>query len=154
LSQTPSHNSVDFFEMPVPVRVYSKGKKDSADFRLDHRYDGQLFDVAVSFPVAEMVIDPDLWLIRKIGTITGVRNIPAVHHDVVFYPNPSGGSWHFSLPEGEIPEKVEIYNDAGTLLEEKIPGRDSFAFPGLPPGIYLVRLTTALRVINSRLIRY
>jgi aminopeptidase N len=36
LSQSPSHASVDFFEMPVPVRVYNPGKTDSADYRLVH----------------------------------------------------------------------------------------------------------------------
>ncbi len=89
LSQTTSHPSVGFFEMPVPVRVYNAARTDSADFRLVHTTINQEFFVDVEFPVAEMKIDPDLWLISKTDKIVGTRekqlsNEIAVQNDFQF----------------------------------------------------------------------
>ncbi len=153
LSQTPSHTSVGFFEMPVPVRVYSAAREDSADFRLDHRFNGQIFEVPVNFTVDEMVIDPDLWLIRKVDNITGVDDRPFADHSMKIFPNPSDGTWYLTLPADEIPVKVEIFALTGTLVVELRPVDNSFSAPWLRPGSYLGRITTNQRVVESILIK-
>lgn len=153
LSQLPAHSSVTFFEMPVPVRFYSAGRRDSTDFRLDHRYNGQLFGVNVGFPVAEMVIDPDLWLIRKISNTTGISTMAAAGTALSVYPNPSEGTWHLALPAGEIPEKVEIFSLSGNRLSELRPVSLSVSLPWLTAGTYLARVTTNRREAVALLMR-
>src|SRR5690554_5035294 len=87
LSQTPSHSSVDFFEMPVPVRVYSAGRKDSADYRLVHMTNDQLFVINPGFRVADIVIDPERWLISVAGDITSA-SATKDYNDIKIFPNP------------------------------------------------------------------
>jgi aminopeptidase N len=69
LSQTTSHNSVEFFEMPVPIRAYSSEKTDSMDFRLEHSFNNQEFIVESGFTVSEIKIDPEYWIVSKTNEI-------------------------------------------------------------------------------------
>jgi aminopeptidase N len=153
LSQTTSHPSVTFFEMPVPVRVYSAGRKDSADFRLEHTVNNQLFDISVPFRVGELVIDPDLWLVRKIDKVTGVETPDRMDSGIRVIPNPSVGSWQIMTQTNEIPEKVEIYDLSGHLLVRQKPENSSFMATGLRAGIYLVRITTCGQVFETKLVK-
>ncbi len=100
-----------------------------------------------------MVIDPDLWLIRKVDNITGVAELPFAERRIHIFPNPSDDTWHFSLQADEIPVKVEIFTLTGTLLVELHPDFNSFSVPWLRQGSYPVRLTTNQRVEESILIK-
>ena len=73
LSQSTSHQSIDFFEMPVPVRAYNSGKTDSIDFRLNNKANNQEFRVEPGFDVSEIKIDPDYWLVSKTSEIVKVK---------------------------------------------------------------------------------
>jgi hypothetical protein len=74
LSQTTSHSSVDFFEMPVPVRVYNAENTAYKDFRLDHTSNNQEFTLNVDFKLGKVIIDPDYWLASK--TLQIIDNNP------------------------------------------------------------------------------
>jgi aminopeptidase N len=150
LSQTTSHASVSFFEMPVPVRFYSAGKKDSADFRLEHTGNNQLFDVSVPFRVTELAIDPDLWLIRKIDKITGIQDITSENSEIRLVPLPSEKGWRIIAGNGEFPEKVEIYDITGRLVQRENLSGSTIYTRNLPSGIYLVKVTTNLRVWEAK----
>ena len=102
LSQSSSSQSVEFFEMPVPIRVYSEGKKDSADFRLIHTINNQKFIIKPGFQVSEIKIDPDYWLISASGLIV---NVSVIHENdkIKVYPNPFKKHITVSVP-GEKPE--------------------------------------------------
>ncbi len=151
--QEPSVSSAGFFEMPLPVRVYNANKSDSADFRLDHRYNGQVFEVPVRFEVAGMAIDPDFWLIRKVNSVTAIRDLPGSDSGMTLYPNPSSGTWHFTLQPGEVAERAGIYSITGSLLAEEVPAHLSVAAPWLKSGFYLIRVKTNFRVAEGVLIR-
>lgn len=88
--QTQSHPSVDFFEMPIPVKVFSGG--DTTTLRLDHVANGQRFSSPISAPVASIAFDPDLWLLSRNNTITEVTTAlgePDPESHRFLYPNPA-----------------------------------------------------------------
>jgi aminopeptidase N len=153
LSQTTSHVSVSFFEMPVPVRVYSTGRKDSADFRLDHKFNNQLFDVSVPFRVAELSIDPDLWLVSKVNKVTAVNDLSGVESGIRVVPNPSGSKWEIITGTNEIPEMVELFDLSGRLLMHQKPEGNAFSAPGLRPGLYLVKVATNRRAFEAKVVK-
>jgi aminopeptidase N len=153
LSQTTSHVSVPFFEMPVPVRVYSTGRKDSADFRLEHTVNNQLFDVSVPFRVAELSIDPDLWLVSKVNKVTAVNDLSDMESGIRVVPNPSGGKWEIITGTNEMPEKVELYDLSGRLLLQQKPEGNTFNAFGLRPGFYLVKVATNRRVFETKVVK-
>ncbi|HPT30644.1 MAG TPA: M1 family aminopeptidase [Prolixibacteraceae bacterium] len=153
LSQSTSHGSVPFFEMPVPVRVYSTGRKDSADFRLEHQQNNQLFDVPVSFRVAELVIDPDLWLIRRVDRISAAEMNPAPEQDIRVVTLPTGEGWQIICNNDEVPERVDIYDIAGHLAIKETTGTSLIRTASLPSGVYLVKIFTNRRVWQGKMVK-
>ena len=141
LSQTPSHPSVSFFEMPVPVRFYSEGKTDSVDFRLINTQNDQEFTVKVDFPVESMSIDPEYWLVSKTVKVTGtplVKNITEFY----VYPNPVQNKFSVVLPDGQQFRSIRIYSSAGQLKKEFLKHEIYFDISDLASGMYFIQIET------------
>lgn len=63
LFQAPSHPSVSFFNIPVPVRF--NGVSQSRTLVFDPSTDGQTFTAQLNFAVTSVEFDPDRWLCAK-----------------------------------------------------------------------------------------
>lgn len=153
LSQTTSHPSVSFFEMDVPVRAFSPGRRDTVDLRLAHRFNHQVFESDVPFDVAEIVIDPDLWLIKKVEKVSG---LPAEYNsitDILVFPNPSDGNWRIVAGNGLLPAEAEIFDISGRLLMKVRLEGNLLSVPWLSPGIYTLKTTTSNRVYKAKLVK-
>ncbi|HMY83332.1 MAG: T9SS type A sorting domain-containing protein [Saprospiraceae bacterium] len=89
LDQTTSHTSVDFFEMPVPIRLQGEGKEMTV--RLDNTSSGQVFTIEPGFKVEKVEFDPDLWLLAKSsvapGAVLADREVP--EYGIQCFPNPA-----------------------------------------------------------------
>ncbi|MFH1320399.1 MAG: M1 family aminopeptidase [Bacteroidota bacterium] len=71
VSQTQSHSSVSFFEMPVPIQF--KGQSQETILVFDHTYSGQSFLSLVDFTVDSVFFDPYLWIISANNSVTLVN---------------------------------------------------------------------------------
>ncbi len=147
LSQQPAHASVAFFEMPVPVRVYSAGRKDSADFRLDHVNNGQLFRVPVSFKAEELVIDPELWLVKKVAAITNIDYRPVIG-EMSLFPNPFVREFRIILSPGE----EWISDMVGRMVFSSQNGTLRIS-PEIPPGNYILEVFTGERSYIHKIVK-
>jgi len=141
LSQTSSHPSVDFFEMPVPVRLYNTDKSDSLDIRLNNTNNNQTFVVESGFKVAEVVIDPDYWLISKTATITSIPQ-QSVSSDFVIYPNPVHNELNLIVPSNQRINRIEIYSITGNLVAEYSDVSTSLSTKNLQPGVFILKAYT------------
>lgn len=96
LSQTTSHPSVSFFEMPVPVKLI--GVEKDTVIILDHRQNHQVYDIDPGFEVQSAVIDPDQWLISANNEV--LLDIPETNQyiPVKVYPNPAATQLRVSAP--------------------------------------------------------
>ncbi len=68
LSQVTSHESVEFFEMPVPIRLLGPGGQDTT-MVFPHVENGQVMRFRLSFEPVSAEIDPDLRLISRDNTV-------------------------------------------------------------------------------------
>lgn len=152
LSQTQSHPSVGFFEMAVPVRVYSANRADSTDFRLVHTNNNQEFLVKVDFPVAELVIDPDFWLISKTSQVVKAQSEQNTGVFEVF-PNPFSRQFSVIIPPSQRLLSVQLYNASGILVKQYSGDKTDFYYPEIPDGLYLVRITTNFEVFEAKIIK-
>lgn len=153
LSQTPSHPSVSFFEMPVPVRFYSEGKTDSVDFRLIHTQNDQDFTVKVDFPVDSMVIDPEYWLISKTVKVTGTPLVQDITEFYV-YPNPVQNKFSVVLPDGQPFRSIRIYSSAGQLKKEYLKRETFFDVSDLASGMYFLQLETNSEISVQKFVKH
>ncbi len=140
LSQSTSHESVDFFEMPVPVRLYNSEKIDSMDFRLVNTHNNQQFLLDVDFKVGHVVIDPDLWLISKTDEILKVAP-EQLKNSILIYPNPSNRHFHISVMNNEQISELTLYDLNGKLLKN---------FPGNTNDIDLSEEVSGVYVLNVK----
>ena len=152
LSQIPSHPSVDFFEMAVPVRVYSKNRTDSTDFRLNNTVNNQEFLVNVDFPVAELVIDPEYWLVSKTGQIVGNAGI-ATNAEIKIHPNPALNQLFITLPASETMVSVKIFSLSGTLLLHEIGTWQFVNVAHLPEGTYIIQVATNKNLFEGKFVK-
>ncbi|RIH65958.1 T9SS C-terminal target domain-containing protein [Mariniphaga sediminis] len=150
LSQTTSHSSVGFFEMPVPVRAYSEGRTDSVDFRLVHLHNNQEFLVDPGFDVAEIKIDPDYQIVSETAKTVQVSFVRDLK-EVAVFPNPFTGRLAVSVPGSETLREVRLFSSEGVLLQRFQGDQTIFNFSDLPEGFYLMEISTSKRTIVKKI---
>jgi aminopeptidase N len=152
LSQTPSHNSVNFFEMPVPIRVYNINKTDSADFKLVHTSNSQEFIVDPGFKVVELKIDPDYWLVSKTSEIVNISAI-STSDDILVYPNPFNNRISISITDNKKITEIRLLTLEGKLVQEVKEHKTEFYWGNLPKGVYILQIETSEKTFEKRILK-
>jgi aminopeptidase N len=152
LSQTTSHQSVNFFEMPVPVRVYNFNKTDSADFRLVNTTNNQEFIVDPGFKVTELKIDPDYWLVSKTDEIVSAPTI-SVSNKILVYPNPFSETVSLFIPDNQQLISTKLFSLDGKLVTEFIGDKTTFNWAEFSQGIYLIQIETSKEIFEQKVIK-
>ena len=152
LSQAQSNPSVNFFKMPVPVRVYNSENTDSIDFRLVNTSNNQEFIVNVDFPVAKLKIDPDLWLISKTSQIVNVSDNQS-NNRIIVYPNPFTSGFSIHLPSGQELISVRLFSAEGKCLKHYNEKRTNFNWPEIPKGLYILNVKTTTGTFEQKIVK-
>jgi aminopeptidase N len=152
LSQTTSHNSVGFFEMPVPVRVYNADKTDSTDFRLVHTKNNQEFLVEIDFKVAELKIDPDRWIVSQTSKIVGAHVDPLLNN-ISVYPNPFTKSFSVLLPSGHDLIDLQLISPEGNLIKQYSGDKTNITWPDISPGFYILRVKSNAGITDLKIVK-
>jgi len=140
VNQTQSHNSVSFFETPLPVRVTgASGQSQMLRLELDHN--GQQFTTLIPFTVVNVEVDPDIQLISKNNTALSQRDIE-LNDSFEVYPNPVTNVLHIKNNNGTIIKKVRVYNTIGQKVIEIENPSATIPLHKLSEGIYTVKIET------------
>jgi len=148
LTQSTSHPSVSFYEMPVTLLL--RGASQGKSFVVDHKYSGQEFWINVDFPVDTILIDPDLWILSKVKTST--KKSSSVNADEIkVYPNPSDGPFYVSIVNPSDKKlSLQLFNSIGQLVYIRTietPGSDELI---TIPTTTLARGTYFLHIRNEK----
>ncbi len=150
INQTQSHDSVDFFEMPVPVRL--KGAEGEVlDVLLENTASGQQFTIDVPFTVTEAVFDPDNDIISQNSATLDKKSFSASTF-AKLYPNPASGILTLYMQQGVMLEEAAIYNTLG----QKVMGTNrqtSWNVSGLSVGVYSVVLKTSKGPVELKFVK-
>lgn len=139
IEQTTSHNSVDFFEMPIPLLFIGDGVDTL--IRLDHSFSGEKFNVEVDFDIENIRFDPDFRLLSKNNTVEISSALDEVQkYKLKVFPNPAGGQLNVESRQGM--EGAILYDGAGNIVREEAIASTKYEFntAGLPQGIYLLQV--------------
>ncbi len=139
--QETSHSSVNFFEMPVPIRVYNNTKSDSADFRLLHTSNGQEFVIDPGFVVADVKFDPEYWIISKTQAIVGIEE-DILSGEVKVYPNPVSNILNIVLPFDDKVLSIKVYNANGAVVLNYTHKKQKISMRHLKSGVYIIKILT------------
>lgn len=140
LSQSQSHASVSFFEMPVPVRLTGSGGR-TQDIVLDNTYNNQTFTVPVNFAVTGVQVNPGFDIITGTNSATLSTDVAPDRLGVVLYPNPADDTVHLQLPQGTEVINAEVYNILGQKVLQVNSGT-AYNVSSLASGAYVLKLQT------------
>ncbi len=117
INQSQSNASVNFFEMPVPIRLTGNGGQE-LDLVLENTTNAQQFIVNVPFTVTGVVFDPKKDIISKNNSATLSATTFELESKVVIYPNPTTSIVTVAMPRSIILEKCTVFNALGQKVEE------------------------------------
>jgi aminopeptidase N len=151
--QSTSHPSVNFFALPVHIRVKSS-QDDSLDFIFENSYNGEVFGVEIPFEIDEVLIDPDYDIISANNTAfrKDYRN------ELRTYPNPVAHSLFIELDDPvEYIKGIRLVNQVGQLTEitsnEKDYNSRILDITNYPSGAYIFEVTTNKKVFYRKILK-
>ncbi len=150
ITQTQSHSSVSYFEMPLEIRLTSASGANH-DVVVNHTINGQEFIVAVPFVIAGVTFDPNKHIISKNNLTTLGNESFQLEQTIFVYPNPATDELHIEKPTNIQLEKVEIYNTLGQLVASE--NTADFAINHLSSGLHVVKITTSEGIIHKNFIK-
>lgn len=150
VSQTQSHSSVSYFEMPVPVRVYGAAGQQ-LDLVLENTSNGQVIVKSVPFAIISLEFDPDRHLISRNSNTTLSSSSFALDSSVSVYPNPASDEIKIQLPESVNLEKVTVYNSLGQTVAQA--DTVTVSLQGLASGVLFVAVVTDGGTVHKKIIK-
>ncbi len=149
--QIPSDNSVSFFEMKVPLQLWSQGSDTIIVF--NNQMNHQTFNLYYNGLLDSIVFDPDKWLIAK-DTIINTTNIDLQEkHLVEIYPNPAKTKIYINLSDNEVVEKIIISNIKGEQVFITTNGQSKYKLDvsKYNEGIYFIKVITNRQVYIKKI---
>ncbi|MFP5436963.1 MAG: M1 family aminopeptidase [Bacteroidia bacterium] len=151
LVQTQSHASVNFFEMPVPVRL-TGANGQTLDVVLDNTFNNQTFTVPVTFNVTDAEVNAGYDIITGNNAVTLSTPCVTSNPEFVLYPNPAVNMLNVQVPNGiEITHAI-IYNMLGQKVLET-SGSSAFNVSALSAGAHILKLQTTQGSEQMRFIK-
>jgi hypothetical protein len=150
VNQTQSHPSVNYFEMPVPIRIYGASGQIQ-DLVLNNTINGEVFTQSVNFPISSIEFDPDKHLISKNNNISLGNEIFDLEKAISLYPNPVSDSVHIQLPDTIYLESVTIFNNLGQVVLED--SKIDFSLSSISSGVYEIQIQTSEGLYHKKIIK-
>lgn len=150
INQSQSNASVNFFEMPVPIRLTGNGGQE-LDLVLENTTNAQQFIVNVPFTVTGVVFDPKKDIISKNNSATLSATTFELESKVVIYPNPTTSIVTVAMPRSIILEKCTVFNALGQKVEEF--KTNILSVDELAAGMYTLEVNTSEGRILKKFIK-
>ena len=152
VSQTQSHSSVSFFEMPLPIKVNGTGGQ-VAYLKLDNTTNNQNFANLINFPISNIQFNYEKQIIQRNSTVTKDTTILATEDTHVstiqIYPNPVKDELSISGITKDA--KYEIYSLDGKLIRTgTYNSANKISVNKLVKGTYLLKIgESTLKLIKE-----
>ena len=150
LSQSPSLDYGPFFEMKVPLSIYSSGQKDV--IWLDQKQPDQSFNISTGYLPDSILINEDLWIAGKFKVTYHPSDLK-VNKGIVIVQNKELNYLYVEVAN-EIDGIITIYNISGQKLIEVEwnLANKTISTSGLLPGVYMLQFSNEGVIISSKFI--
>ncbi len=144
IDQRQSHQSVDFFEIPVMVNFYGENQDTAIVF--DPAFSGEEYYFGLDFELETLQFDREFWIISSDNKIQWED--PEPETNIVLYPNPSASGFTIKMPRtAPANVLVELFDVTGRQVhKENVSVRNTLpkfdlSFPNLRQGTYFVKVS-------------
>ncbi|MCP3929027.1 MAG: T9SS type A sorting domain-containing protein [Bacteroidetes bacterium] len=157
VTQGTSHESVDFFEMPIPIQFF--GEEQDTILVFDHTFSGQHFNAELPFKVLDVQFDPELWILSaNDSTLVSTKNLQELQGQIQLSPNPTSDFIRLSTIQSDLKFKgIRLLNTQGQLLKEWPPSQENIAeinLSALANGIYYLLINTQKGAVSKQVIKH
>ena len=151
LSQTTSHESVSFFEIPVTLKLTGTSGQ-SEIVVLQHTQNDQEFVVDTNIGVVlEIQIDPFQDIISKDNTVSVKSSMKAYGCEIKIIPNPFQSSFQVAIPENVQVKTLNLYDTKGKLIGKNIS--NPYNAEQLASGMYILAIETPSKTYHKKIIK-
>lgn len=151
LSQTQSHTSVSFFEMPVTLKLIGGGNQ-SQIVVLQHTQNHQEFIVDTNIGVVNNIqVNPFQDIISKNNTITLSTNNESIENEVKVIPNPVSSSFEVIIPKNTKIKSLILYDARGKLVDSQVTYK--YNTENLASGVYFLAIETGKQTFHKKIIK-
>lgn len=152
VKQHQSDNSVDFFELPVPIKLI--GDNDESQLvRLELSKNGQSFNATIPFTITDIQIDPNHQLISKDNSTKVGIDQEVLNTEISLYPNPAVDNITVLNDSDATVEKVSVYNMLGKLVLEESNPINAISLKDLSEGVHLVKIETSQGTLHKTILK-
>ncbi len=151
INQTTSHNSVPFYEMPVPVRLKGQGHDTTLVF--DNTTNGQTFYANLNFKVDSILFDPSLCILSAQNKIMQEYEYLRSQLHLVIYPNPASTQLNIEVNDlSNYPTKVEMFDVLGqkVLAADLHGNKFSLDLIGFAQGTYFLKVISGNKATSYK----
>lgn len=152
LNQSQSNPSVDFFELPLQIRLFNS--TNDTLVRINNTVNGQTFTFPINFKADSLEFDPNYWIISKNNTIT--NEISEFSNEIKFavFPNPTQETISLSTNKNIQNINYEIFDNLGRLTKNGILklSDESIDIRNLHNGLYTIRINTRDRMSHFQFV--
>lgn len=155
INQSPTHSSVSFFEIGVPIKIEGVSKDTTIIF--DNTYSGELFTRNIDFDVVNIIFDPESDLIASGTSIVNIDTFEGKRKCTIS-PNPAKNDLKITFLQKINPGKIIITDINGkTILEKSNTKGYQYIFnidiSTIRDGIYFVSFTSGKDTITKKFIK-
>ena len=151
LSQTTSHASVPFFEMPVTLRLTGTSGQ-SENVVLQHTQNQQQFVVDTNVGTINIVqVNPFQDIISKNNTVEISAAESGSVNQIRVFPNPSKDIFNIEFPKDLLVSEMNLYDVNGKLVAHGIS--NPYKASALASGTYILAVKTQDRIYHKKLVK-
>ncbi|WP_240612553.1 M1 family aminopeptidase [Brumimicrobium salinarum] len=141
-----SVSSTPTFTNPLEIR-FSRLYKPDTTIRININTNAETYHIPDFNGTANAVeIDPNNWIINKIGAIHYDENYTAIKNnkkteDIKIYPNPSTGIYKIAAPLNSL-KSVQVFNTLGkSIIDKEFNNNQIIDLSAQEAGYYIVKIT-------------
>ena len=151
--QSSSHNSVSFFEMPVPL--YFSGQGKDTLIVLDNTHSGQQWTLNLGFVPDTLIFDPDIWILcySSVNLMVGMKH-ESQKRSISVYPNPTEDVLNLSFKQ-QLPDYIDFISPDGQIIHhiEKAEMRMQLDVSQWAKGLYFIQFGYSDQTETHRFIK-
>ncbi len=157
IEQETSSAAVDFFEMPLPIKVLGQNQEET--IVLNHQFSGQNFTEDIPFEVSQIEFDPELWILsgqNQVVFTTSNNEVNIEEGQIQVFPNPTNDLLFLQIQNPEVQlQSLDILHTSGQLVKSLSWEGPSnpIEVSDLAAGIYFLRIKTEESLYIERFIK-
>jgi len=136
VSQTPSHQSVSFFKLKIPIRFRNLTNGQDTIIWFHNTYNEQIFEIELGFKPTIVQLDPNTELLTRNNDVIKTDDIQPFTFKI--YPNPSSSGEVFITAANHI-QKILVHTADGKYILTKDHPEKTVTL-ALKSGIYLITI--------------